>query len=398
MKLLEHQAKGVLSRYGISVPKGMVVETAAQAAAAAESLGPRVVLKAQVSAGGRGKAGGIKAAQGREDARAKAEAMLKSRLVTPQTGPAGLAVRRLLVEEAVEARSEFYIGVAIDRRRSAITVIVSSRGGVEIEETARTDPASILREDIDPQNGIQPFQARRLGFALDLAGAGLTEAAAIMTGMVRALLECDATLVEINPLVLTDVGRLQALDAKIVLDDNALFRHPEFQTAAEDPDSDPVETAAARAGLNYVRLGGDIGCLVNGAGLAMATADLIQAAGGQPADFLDIGGGVSEDSVKTAFEIVLADPAMRVVLVNIFGGIVRCDLVARGLIRAAAEKGVRVPFIVRFHGTNAEEGRALLADSGLRYESAETMGEAADKAVAAAAGIAASAPTGGGKA
>ncbi len=386
MKLLEYQAKGVLTRFGIAVPRGVLVETAAQAAAAAEALGPRVVLKAQVSSGGRGKAGGIKPARGPEDARAKAESMFKSRLITPQTGPGGLAVRRLLVEEAVAVRSEFYLGAAVDRRRSAVTLLASSRGGVEIEDTARTDPSAVLREDIDPAAGLRPFQARRLAFAFGLDGDSLIEAAAAMTGLVRALLEIDATLVEVNPLALTEDGRLPALDAKIVLDDNALYRHPEFQPAADDPDADPLERAAARAGLSFVRLGGDIGCLVNGAGLAMATADLIQAAGGRPADFLDIGGGVSEDAVKAGFEIVLADAAVRAVLVNVFGGIVRCDLVARGLIRAAKEKGVRAPFVVRFQGTNAEEGRALLAASGLRYESAETMGQAAEKAVAAAAG------------
>ncbi len=384
MMLLEYQGKDVLSRYGIPSPKGTVVETAAQAAAAAEKLGPPVILKAQVLAGGRGKAGGIKIARGPEDARVKAEALLKNRLVTPQTGAAGLAVRRLLVEEAVSVGREFYLGAAVDRRRSALALLVSSRGGVEIEETARTNPADILREEIDPQAGLHSYQARRLAFALGFAGDALTEAAAVMTGAVRALLESDATLVEINPLALTEEGRLMALDAKIVLDDNALFRHPEFQPAENDPDRDPAEAAAARAGLNFVRLGGDIGCLVNGAGLAMATADLIQAAGGRPADFLDIGGGVSEDAVKTGFEIVLDDPGIRAVLVNVFGGIVRCDLVARGLIRAAREKGVRAPFVVRFHGTNAAEGRALLAASGLPYAAAETMGEAAEKAVAAA--------------
>jgi len=384
MKLLEHQAKDILSRFGIPVPKGMVVETPARAAAAVEKFGPRVVLKAQVLAGGRGKAGGIKTALGPEDARFKAEALFKTRLTTPQTGAAGLAVRRILVEEAVSIDSEFYLGVAVDRPRSAVTLLVSPRGGIDIEETARAIPNAVFREDVDPQAGARPYQVRRLAFALGLSGETLTEAAAIMTGAVRALLDSDATLVEINPLALTGEGRLLALDAKIVLDDNALFRHPEFHAADDDADADPAEAAAARAGLNYVRLGGDIGCLVNGAGLAMATADLIQAAGGKPANFCDIGGGVSEDAVKAGFEIVISDPAVRAVLVNVFGGIVRCDLVARGMIRAAEEKGVRVSFIVRFLGTNAEEGRALLAASGLAYETAETMGEAARKAVDAA--------------
>ncbi|MCX6565687.1 MAG: ADP-forming succinate--CoA ligase subunit beta [Candidatus Aminicenantes bacterium] len=386
MKFLEHRAKEILFRYGIPIPKGEVVETAARAAAAAESLGNRVVLKAQIPAGGRGRAGGIKFALGPEDARAKAEALFKTRLITPQTGKQGLPIRSILVEEAVSFRSEFYIGAAVDRSQGRIVLLASPRGGIEIEETARTKPDAVFREEIDPFVGLLPYQARRLAFALGLTGESQTQAAAIITGVARAFLQNDASVIEINPLALTDEGRLLALDAKVVLDDNALFRHPDFRPPADDPDADPAEAAAARVGLNYVRLGGDIGCLVNGAGLAMATADQIQAAGGRPADFLDIGGGVSEDAVREGFKIVVSDPGVRAVLINVFGGIVRCDLVARGLIGATKETGARVPFVVRFQGTNAAEGRALLAASGLAYEPAETMGEAAKKAVAAARG------------
>jgi len=384
MKLLEHRSKEILFRHGIPAPRGEVVETAARAAAAAERLGTRVVLKAQIPAGGRGRAGGVKFALGPEDARAKAETLFKSRLATLQTGAKGFPVRSILVEEAVSLRSEFYVGAAVDRARGRLLLLVSPRGGVEIEETARTKPEDIFMEEIDPFAGLRSYQARRLAFDLGLTGDSQTQAAAVIDGVARAFLQNDASLIEINPLGLTEDRRLLALDAKIVLDDNALFRHPEFRPAADDPDADPAEAIAARAGLNYIRLGGDIGCLVNGAGLAMATADLIQAAGGRPADFLDIGGGVSEDAVREGFRIVVSDPAVRAVLVNIFGGIVRCDLVARGLVAAMKETEAQVPFVVRFQGTNAAEGRAALAASGWTYETAETMGEAAGKAVAAA--------------
>lgn len=384
MRLIEHRSKALLSRHGIPLPNGELVETSARAAAAAERLGGRVVLKAQVPAGGRGQAGGVLFALGPEDARAKAESLFETPLVTAQTGGKGLPVRAILVEEAAALRSELYLGAAVDRAEGRILLLASAEGGVGLEETARTKPEAVIRETVDPFAGLRPFQARRLAFALGFSGETRTQAEAIMDGLLRTFLQNDATLAEINPLGLTEDGRFLALDAKIVLDDNALFRHPELRPAAEDPDADPAEAAAARSGLSYVRLGGDIGCLVNGAGLAMATADLIQAAGGRPADFLDIGGGVSEDAVKTGFEIVLSDAGLRAVLVNVFGGIVRCDVIARGLLRAAGEKGVRVPFVVRFQGTNAEEGRSLLAASGLEYESAETMGEAAARAVAAA--------------
>jgi succinyl-CoA synthetase beta subunit len=273
----------------------------------------------------------------------------------------------------------------VDRSRGRIMALVSAEGGVEIEEIARTKPEAVLRENIDPFSGLHPYQARRLAFALGLRGDPQTQAAAILSGLVRALIKNDATLVEINPLVLAGDGRLLALDAKMILDDNALFRHPAFR-ADKDGDEDPAETAAAAMGLSYVRLDGEIGCLVNGAGLAMATADLIQAAGGRPADFLDIGGGVTEDAVRAGFEIVTSDPGVRAVLVNIFGGIVRCDLVARGIVRALLESGLRVPFVVRLHGTNADEGKAVLAASGLTFETAETLAEAATKAVALARG------------
>jgi len=386
MHLAEFRAKEILFRYGIPVPRGAVVETPAQAAAEAERLGMRVALKAQVAAGGRSKAGGVLFALGPGDARAKAETLFKTRFVAPQTGGRGLAVRRVLIEEAAPLLAEFYIGAAVDLAGSRIVLLVSPQGGTEIEETARNRPEVVFREEIDPFEGLKPYQARRLSFALGLSGEPQVQAAAVLSGVARVYLENDATLVEINPLGLTEVGCLLALDAKIVLDDNALYRHPDIRPSAdEDPDADPAEAEARRPGLSFVRLGGDIGCLVNGAGLAMATADLIRDAGGRPADFLDIGGGAAEDAVRTGFKIILADPAIRAVCVNVFGGIVRCDLVARGLVSAAAETASRVPLIVRFQGTCAAEGREILAASGRPILYAETMGEAAEKAVAAAA-------------
>ena len=386
MRLAEYRAKEILLRYGVAAPRGAVVDTPARAAAEAEKIGSRVALKAQITAGGRAKAGGIQFALGPEDARAKAEALFKKRLITPQTGPRGSAVRRILVEEASPLAAEYYIGAAVDRSGGRIVLLVSPFGGTDIEETARARPESVFREDIDPFGGLKSYQSRRLSFALGLAGETQVQAAAIMTGIARAFLELDATLIEINPLGLTDVGRLLALDAKIDLDDNALYRHPDLRPTAgdSDPDADPAEIEAARAGIHYVRLGGNIGCLVNGAGLAMATADLIHDAGGKPADFLDIGGGVSEDAVRTGFRVILTDPSVRSVCVNVFGGIVRCDLVARGLVAAAAETGSRIPLVVRFQGTNSAEGREILTKADLRYIPAETMGEAAEKAIAAA--------------
>jgi succinyl-CoA synthetase beta subunit len=384
MRLLEHQAKAVLSRFGVPVPRGTVVETAARAAAAAESLGPRVVLKALVSAGSRGRAGGVRAAQGPQDARARAEALMKSGLVAPLTSASGEAVRRILVEEAVPIRSEFYLGAAVDRRLGAVVLLVSPRGGIEIEETARIIPAAVIRESVDPESGLRPFQARRLAYDLGLSGESLPEAAAVMTGVVRALLDCDATLVEVNPLALTEQGGLLALDAKIILDDNALFRHPEFQAMAGDHDADQAEAGASLFGSSHIRLGGDVGCLANGAGLTMATAELVQAAGGRPADFLDVGEEASEDAVEAGLEIILSDPEVRSVLVNIVGDFIRFDLVAASLIRAAGEKGIGRPFVIRFTGTEAGAGRSLLAGSGSSWAMAETMDEAARRAVQAA--------------
>lgn len=384
MRLAEYRSKEFLLRRGIPVPRGAVVETPAGAAAEAERLGGRVALKAQVAAGGRAKAGGILFALGPEDARAKAETLLRTRLVTPQTGGRGSAVRRILVEEASPLLAEFYVGAALDRPAGRIILLASPFGGTDIEETARIRPEAVFREDIDPFGGLKPYQARRLSFALGLTGEGQTQAAAVFTAVAAAFLEMDAVLIEINPLGLIEIGCLLALDAKIELDDNALFRHPEFLAGAEDPEAGPAEIEAARSGLRYVRLDGDIGCLVNGAGLAMAMADLIRDCGGRPADFLDLGGGVSEAAVRTGFGILLADPSIRSICINIFGGIVRCELVARGLVAAAADAGSRTPCVVRFEGTNAAEGRAVLAGSGLPFATADTMAEAAEKAVAAA--------------
>lgn len=384
MRLAEYRSKEFLLRRGIPVPRGAVVETPAGAAAEAERLGGRVALKAQVAAGGRAKAGGILFALGPEDARAKAETLLRTRLVTPQTGGRGSAVRRILVEEASPLLAEFYVGAALDRPAGRIILLASPFGGTDIEETARIRPEAVFREDIDPFGGLKPYQARRLSFALGLTGEGQTQAAAVFTAVAAAFLEMDAVLIEINPLGLIEIGCLLALDAKIELDDNALFRHPEFLAGAEDPEAGPAEIEAARSGLRYVRLDGDIGCLVNGAGLAMATMDIIQHHGGRPANFLDVGGGAQADKVAAALRIILSDKNVKAVLFNIFGGITRCDEVARGILAALKEVPTSVPMVARLVGTNEAEGRAILADAHMG--TAETLDEAAQKAVKAAHG------------
>ena len=385
MKIHEYQAKALLAKYGVAVPRGEVAETAEAAGAIARRLGGRVVVKAQIHAGGRGKGGGIKVAKDAEEAAAHAKAILGMTLVTPQTGPAGRVVRRVLVEEAVEMDREHYLGVTLDRSRARPVVIVSRAGGMEIEEVAARDPGAVLREPVNPALGMFPFQARRLAFSLGLEGESFKQAVALMQSLLRAYVDTDATLAEINPLLVTRSGGVLALDAKMTFDDNALFRHPDVREKRDLSEEDPLEVEASKFGLNYIKLDGNVGCMVNGAGLAMATMDLVKLAGGEPANFLDVGGGASEEQVKNAFRIILSDPNVRAVLINIFGGIMRCDIIAKGVVAAVREMSLAQPVVVRLEGTNVDEGRRILKESGLAVIPADGLADAARKVVEAAA-------------
>ena len=385
MHLHEYQAKRLFAEYGIPVPAGEVLETPADAAAVAARLGGETwMLKAQVHAGGRGKAGGIERVQGAAALEPAVAAMLGSRLTTRQTGPDGLPVNAVLLEQTVALEREFYFGMLVDRTRERLVVMVSASGGMDIEEVAASDPDALVIEVISPVAGLQMYQCRNLAFALDLEGSQVRAFAELMTAAVRLVNECDAGLLEINPLVVTGDGALLALDAKLDLDDNALFRHPTLAGLYDASQQDPREHAAREHGLNYITLNGNIACMVNGAGLAMATMDLIKLEGGQPANFLDVGGGATADRVAEAFKLILSDAQVRAILVNIFGGIVRCDLIAEGILQAIKEIEVTVPVIVRLEGTNAVEGLALIQQSGLDVQTAEDLTEAAQRAVAAA--------------
>jgi malate-CoA ligase subunit beta len=380
----EYQAKELLVGFGVPVPKGGVAYSAEQAVyRAAEIGGSGWVVKAQIHAGARGKAGGIKPCATDVDVRQAAKDLLGTRLVTAQTGPEGLPVHRLLIEQAVTIARELYVGLVLDRKRERIVVVAHPHGGMEIEELAQREPAAILREVIEPAVGMQAFQARELAFGLGLAPAHGTQAAAIMLGAYRAFRELDATMVEINPLVVTPDGRVLALDVKMSFDDNALFRRPQIAELRDPAQEDPQEAEAAEHGLNYVALGGDIGCIINGAGLAMATMDMIQHAGGEPANFLDIGGGASPERVAAAFQLVLSDRRVKAILVNVFAGINRCDWVAQGVVQAVRAIGVAVPIVVRLAGTNVAAGRRVLEDSGLPVLTADTLADAAARVVAA---------------
>ncbi len=385
MKIHEYQAKSLLAKYGVAVPRGEVADTADAAGEIARRIGGAVVVKAQIHAGGRGKGGGIKVAKTPEEAIAHAKAILGMTLVTPQTGPAGRVVRRVLVEEAVAMDREHYLGVTLDRSRARPVVIVSRAGGMEIEEVAARDPGAVLRELVDPTLGMFPFQARRLAFALGLEGESFKQAVALMQKLLAAYVETDATLAEINPLLVTQSGNVLALDAKMTFDDNALFRHPDIREMRDLSEEDPLEVEASKFGLNYIKLDGNVGCMVNGAGLAMATMDLVKLAGGEPANFLDVGGGASEEQVKNAFRIILSDPNVRAVLINIFGGIMRCDVIAKGVVGAVREMGLAQPVVVRLEGTNVDEGRRILKESGLAVIPAEGLADGARKVVEAAA-------------
>ena len=398
MDVHEYQAKELLSAFGVRVPKGGVAYSADQAVyRAAEIGGSRWVVKAQIHAGARGKAGGIKLCTSDMDVRQAAKDLLGTTLVTTQTGPEGLPVHRLLVEEALPVERELYIGLVLDRKRERIVVVAHPHGGMEIEEIAQREPAAILREVVEPAVGMQAFQARELAFGLGLAPPQGNQAVTIILSAYRAFRELDATMVEINPLVVTKEGQVLALDVKMSFDDNAMFRRPNVAELRDYAQEDPREAEAAEHGLNYVALTGEIGCIINGAGLAMATMDMIQHAGGEPANFLDIGGGASPERVARAFRLVLSDRNVKAILVNVFAGINRCDWVAEGVVQAVREVRVPVPIVVRLAGTNVQEGRRILEESGLPLVTADTLSEAAERAVAArnAAGAGQAADAGG---
>jgi len=384
MNIHEYQAKALLAKYGVAVPRGGVAYTAEEAATRAEELGgPVWVVKAQIHAGGRGKGGGVKIARSLDEVRSLARSMIGMKLVTHQTGPAGREVRRVYIEEGCQIARELYLGMLVDRATGRVTAMASAEGGVEIEEVAAKSPEKILRVAIDPATGMQPFHARKLAFGLGLKGEQVGSATRFMLGMYRAFLDLDASVVEINPLVVTAKNEVVALDAKVNFDDNALYRHAEVRDLRDEGEEDPAEIEAAKHDLNYVKLDGNIGCMVNGAGLAMATMDIIKLHGGEPANFLDVGGGASRERVTAAFKLILADPNVEGLLVNIFGGIMRCDVIAEGVVAAAKEVGLHVPLVVRLEGTNVELGKKILGDSGLPIVSADNLGDAAAKIVTA---------------
>jgi len=390
MNIHEYQAKALLAEFGVPAPAGRVAFSVAEARAAAEELGgPVWVVKAQIHAGGRGKGGGVVVADSMAAVEAAAENILGMQLVTHQTGPQGKLVRRLYIEAGCAIDRELYLGALIDRASGRVALIASTEGGMDIEQVAAESPGKILQVAVDPATGLQPFHARRLAFGLGLRGAQVRAAVELLRGVYRAFIELDASLIEINPLVVTESGELLALDAKMNFDSNALFRQEKVAALRDIDEEDAAEAAAAAQDLNYIKLDGSIGCMVNGAGLAMATMDIIKLCGGAPANFLDVGGGATVERVTAAFKIILSDANVKGILVNIFGGIMRCDVIAEGIVAAAREAHLAVPLVVRLEGTNVEQGRALLDDSGLPIVFAQDLAEAAQKAVAAVAGSAA---------
>ena len=384
MKIHEYQAKAILRDGGVPVPAGEVADTPAAARAIAERLGGRVVVKAQVHAGGRGKAGGIKIADDPGGAEVAARAILGMRLKTPQTPPEGIEVRKVLVEEASSVARELYLSVTLDRARASHVVMASEAGGMEIEEVAVRHPEKIIREWAHPALGLQDFQARRVALGIGLGGEQFKQGVGLIRNLFRLYLAKDCSLAEINPLVVTKDGRVLALDAKLNFDDNALYRHPEVVALRDLHEEDPLDVEASKFNLNYIRLTGNVGCMVNGAGLAMATMDIIKLAGGEPANFLDVGGGASAEQIENAFRILSSDPSVKAVFINIFGGILRCDRLAEGMIAAVKKLGLRLPVVVRMEGTNVELGKKMLAESGLSLITAEDMADGARKAVALA--------------
>jgi len=381
VKIHEYQAKQILARFGVPVPRGEVAFTAEEAEAAARRIGASVVIKAQIHAGGRGKGGGIKVARTPEEAGEVARRMLGMRLVTHQTGPEGRIVRRLLVEETLPIEKEYYLGITLDRALAKNVFMASSAGGVDIEEVARSSPELLLKEPLEPGLGLTPFQGRKLAYGMGLTQEAARAAARAMTALAQAYEAVDASLAEINPFVLTTDGAFYALDAKINLDDNALGRHPDLLELRDLDEEDPLEVEASKYNLNYIKLDGNVGCMVNGAGLAMATMDIIKYAGGNPANFLDVGGGANAEQIRNAFRILISDPNVKAVLINIFGGILRCDTLASGVVAAARELEIKIPIVVRMEGTNVERGREILRESGLNFTVAETMRDAAEKVV-----------------
>jgi succinyl-CoA synthetase beta subunit len=386
MNIHEYQAKAVLSRYGVTVPKGKVADTPAQAEVIAEEFGTPVVIKAQIHAGGRGKGGGVKLAKTSAEARKYAHEIIGMTLVTPQTGPQGRKVKRVLVEQAGKIKKELYLGIIVDRATSQVVVMASTEGGMDIETVAANTPEKILKEWVNPAVGLVAFQARKLAFGLGIPKELTGKAVKMMTGLYNAFVDTDCSLVEINPLVLTEDGDIVALDAKMNFESNGLYRHQDIQALRDFDEEDPTETEASNHDLSYIRLDGNIGCMVNGAGLAMATMDMIKSCGGNPANFLDVGGGAGVEQVTNAFRLILSDDKVKAILVNIFGGIMRCDIIAEGVVTAAKNLGLSVPLVVRLEGTNVEKGKEILAASKLNIISAADMGDAARKVVLAAAG------------
>ncbi|MFY9673843.1 MAG: ADP-forming succinate--CoA ligase subunit beta [Terriglobales bacterium] len=388
MKIHEYQAKAILKKYGVAVPRGSMATSVEEAERAARELfdagASGVVVKAQIHAGGRGKGGGVKIAKSLAEAGDWASKILGMKLVTHQTGPEGRIVRRLLIEETLPIEKELYLGILVDRGEGKPVFMASAAGGMDIEQVAAERPEAILKQYVDPGMGLEPFQARKIAFALGLKGSQINAAVQFLSSLYRAFLETDASLVEINPFVSCSDGRLFALDAKLNFDDNALFRHPDLRELRDITEEDPLEVEASKYSLNYIKLDGNVGCMVNGAGLAMATMDIIKYAGGMPANFLDVGGGANSEQVAHAFEILLSDKNVKAVLINIFGGILRVDMLATGVVEAAKKMNIQLPVVLRLEGTNVEEGRRILQQSGLNFVIADTMKDAADRVVAAA--------------
>src|SRR6201998_352368 len=390
MKIHEYQAKEILAKYGVAVPTGEMANTPEEAAEVARRLFAEgavgVVVKAQIHAGGRGKGGGVKVAKSREDAEMHVKNILGMQLVTHQTGPQGQKVQRLLIEETAAIDRELYLGIVLDRAAAKLVFMASKAGGMEIEEVAAKDPKAVHKAYLDPAVGFQPYQARQLAFSLGLKPTQINEAVKFMMGLYKAYVETDASLLEINPFITTKDGKLFALDCKINFDDNATFRHKDLKELRDTAEEDPLEVEASKYALNYIKLDGNIACMVNGAGLAMATMDIIQYAGGSPANFLDVGGGANQQQIGHAFEILLSDKNVKAILINIFGGILRVDTLADGVVQAAKATNLKLPLVLRLEGTNVEQGREILKNSGLNFQVAETMKDAAEKVVAAAGG------------
>ncbi len=379
MKIHEYQAKKIFTEYGIPIPEGEIATTPEQVQAVAEKLGGPVVVKAQIHAGGRGKGGGVKLAKTPEEAHKAGKTILGMNLVTHQTKPEGQKVKQVLVEKGLDIGKELYLGIVIDRARSAPVIMASQAGGMEIEEVAATSPEQIIKAVVDPATGFSGAHARKVAFGLNLGKDVIKQASSIIANLYKIFLKKNCSLIEINPLIITRDQQMLALDAKINFDDDALYRHPDIKELYDPDEQEPLELEASKYGLNYIKLDGNVGCMVNGAGLAMATMDLIKIAGGEPANFLDVGGGASAEQVEHAFEILISDKNVKVVLINIFGGILRCDRVANGIVEAARKIDLKIPMVIRLEGTNVEEGRNILAESGLNFEVATTFDDAAQK-------------------